>query len=114
VNEAEGSSPNRDGRNSSTSADVPAVDPVQRRRHVIARWTALANRLGYSLYGIAIVIFIVGFLTAWNEGFTIGVTVSLVLGSLLLAPAIVLGYAIKAAEREEKELEHRRRNTGPR
>lgn len=31
------------------------------------------------------------------------VTISLVVGSILLAPAIVLGYAVKAAEREDRE-----------
>jgi hypothetical protein len=28
---------------------------------------------------------------------------SLIIGSILLAPSIVLGYAIKAAEREDRE-----------
>ena len=31
------------------------------------------------------------------------ITVCLVVGSILLAPAIVLGYAVKAAEREDRE-----------
>ena len=31
------------------------------------------------------------------------VTISLVVGSILLAPAIVLGYAVKAAERDDRE-----------
>jgi hypothetical protein len=31
------------------------------------------------------------------------VTVSLIIGSILLAPSIVLGYAVKAAEREDRE-----------
>jgi hypothetical protein len=31
------------------------------------------------------------------------ITVCLVAGSILLAPAIVLGYAVKAAERDDRE-----------
>jgi hypothetical protein len=31
------------------------------------------------------------------------VTASLIIGSILLAPSIVLGYAVKAAEREDRE-----------
>jgi hypothetical protein len=30
------------------------------------------------------------------------ITVALVVGSVLLAPSIVLGYAVKAAEREDR------------
>jgi hypothetical protein len=114
VNEAVDDKGNSGGPNSSGSVHDSNLDPVRRRRHVIARWTQRANRLGSSLYGIAIAVFIVGFLSAWNEGFTVAITVCLVLGSLLLAPAIVLGYAIKATEREENDLERRRHNSGPR
>lgn len=85
-------------------------DPVRRRRLTIARWTAVANRLGYALYGVAMALFVAGIVTGWNGGFTSAVISTLVVGSVLLAPAIVLGYAIKAAEREERELESRRGN----
>lgn len=95
----------------SLSSKSSAVDPVRQRRIAIARWTAVANRLGYAFYGIAIVLFIVGFVTGWNSGFSTATTVCLVLGSILLAPAIVLGYAIKAAEREDAEIEHKRRQS---
>lgn len=86
----------------------PEQDPVRRRRQEIARWTGIANRLGYALYGIAVALFIVAFLVGWGSGFTAAITACLVLGSILLAPAIVLGYAIKAAEREEADIERRR------
>ena len=84
-------------------------DPVRQRRVAIARWTSVANRLGYSFYGIAIVLFVIAFTVDWNSGFSTAITICLVLGSILLAPAIVLGYAIKAAEREDAEIESRRR-----
>lgn len=93
------------------SLDGSFDDPVRRRRREIARWTARANRAGYALYGLAIGLFVVAFITKWNSGFTAAIAGCLVLGSLLLAPAIVLGYAIKAAEREDSDVE-RRRNSG--
>jgi hypothetical protein len=31
------------------------------------------------------------------------VTVFIIIGSILLAPSIVIGYAVKAAEREDRE-----------
>lgn len=87
-----------------------AGDPVRRRRTAIARWTSVANRLGYTLYGVAIVLFVIAFIVDWNSSFSTAITVCLVLGSILLAPAIVLGYAIKAAEREDAEIENKRRD----
>ena len=34
---------------------------------------------------------------------TPGIVTSLVVGSIVLAPAIVFGYAVKAAERDDRE-----------
>lgn len=84
-------------------------DPVRRRRNAISRWTGIANRLGYASYGLAMLLFAAAFVFGWGGGFAAAITVFLVVGSVLLAPAIVLGYAIKAAEREDVEVERRRR-----
>ncbi|MEN9802423.1 MAG: hypothetical protein RLZ37_1548 [Actinomycetota bacterium] len=100
---------NRDD-STSLQANSSADDPVRQRRTSIARWTTVANRLGYTFYGIAIVLFVIAFIVDWSSGFSTAITVCLVLGSILLAPAIVLGYAIKAAEREDAEIENKRRN----
>lgn len=70
----------------------------------------MANRVGYAFYGAAILLFVLAFIAGWGSGFATAITVCLVLGSVLLAPAIVLGYAIKAAEREDTEVERRRNN----
>jgi hypothetical protein len=47
------------------------------------------------------------FVMAFALGFTplmvTFITICLVAGSILLAPAIVLGYAVKAAERDDRE-----------
>ncbi|HZY07207.1 MAG TPA: hypothetical protein VFE69_05660 [Ilumatobacteraceae bacterium] len=79
------------------------TDPVRERRRRVARWTQLANRLGYLCFGIAIVTFVVGFIVSFNATVSAIVVTSMIVGSLLLAPAIVLGYAVKAAERDDRE-----------
>ena len=80
-----------------------SVDPVRARRQTVARWTRLANRLGYLCFGIAIVTFVIGFIVSFNGAVSAVVIASLIVGSVLLAPAIVLGYAVKAAERDDRE-----------
>ena len=79
------------------------TDPVRERRQQVARWTQLANRLGYLCFGIAIVTFVVGFIVSFNATVSAIVVTSMIVGSVLLAPAIVLGYAVKAAERDDRE-----------
>ncbi len=83
------------------NASGPENDPVRRRRKLIAVWTRRANRFGYLFFLLAMVLFIIAFTTDFSETFATLITVSLVIGSVLLAPAIVLGYAIKAAEKED-------------
>jgi hypothetical protein len=54
---------------------VPPDDPVRARRAQIAHWTLLANRIGYLLFAVAMALFVLAF---------------------------VLGYAVKAAEKEDR------------
>ena len=63
----------------------------------------MANRLGYLCFGVAIVTFVVGFVVSFNATVSAIVVTSMIVGSVLLAPAIVLGYAVKAAERDDRE-----------
>lgn len=77
------------------------ADPVHRRRRSIAVWTRRANRTGYLFFGVAIVVFVVALATEFSGTMAALVTASMIIGSILLAPAIVLGYAIKAAEKED-------------
>ncbi len=84
----------------------PAEDPVLARRARASRLADLGQRIGYLLFGIAIVVFMVGLIGDFNATvarITIG---CLVAGSLVLAPAIIAGYAVKAAIRDD--LEHGR------
>jgi hypothetical protein len=89
------------------SASVPPgsgpTDAVRARRQQVAKYTLLANRIGYLLYALAISCFVIAFAIGFSGAIVTVVTVSLVAGSVLLAPSIVLGYAVKAAEREDRE-----------
>jgi hypothetical protein len=81
----------------------PVPDPVRARRARIARAVEVGQRVGYGLFGLAVVGFVTGFAVGF-EGWSVTVVVAcLLLGSVVLAPAIVLGYAVKAAEREDRE-----------
>jgi hypothetical protein len=53
--------------------------------------------------GLAMALFVMAFAFGFAGPIVTAVTVSLVAGSVLLAPSIVLGYAVKAAEREDRE-----------
>jgi hypothetical protein len=83
---------------------VTDPDPVRIRRARIARLTELGQRVGYSLFGVAIVLFIVGFVGGYSDVLVTVIVACLAVGSAVLAPAIVFGYAVKAAEREDREL----------
>ena len=82
---------------------APKLDPVRARRQQVAKWTLLANRVGYLFFALAIATFIIGFAVSFNAAVSAIVIGSIIIGSVLLAPAIVLGYAVKAAEREDRE-----------
>lgn len=79
------------------------TDPVRAQRARVAKYTLLANRIGYLFFAVAIATFVIGFAISFNGAVSTIVIASLVIGSVLLAPAIVLGYGIKAAERDDRE-----------
>jgi high-affinity Fe2+/Pb2+ permease len=84
-------------------------DPVLARRARVARLTETGQRVGYGLFGLAIALFIAAALTSFTSALVAGITTCLAVGSLVLAPSIVFGYAVKAAEREDRDNETRRR-----
>lgn len=79
------------------------TDPVRARRARVAHYTLLANRIGYLCMAVAVATFVIGFAVAFTATVATIVIVALVVGSALLAPSIVLGYAVKAAERDDRE-----------
>lgn len=85
----------------SPPASSPGTDPVRARRAMVARWNRAVSRVGYLLYLIAVVMFFVALLTDFTSGQVAVITTSMIVGSLLLAPSIVIGYAVKAAEKDD-------------
>ena len=81
----------------------PTDDPVLARRRQVERWVSVAQRAGYALLGVFCVLVVVGFPTGFPPLVTTSAIVAIAAGSVLLAPAIVLGYAVKAAERDDRE-----------
>jgi hypothetical protein len=81
----------------------PSVDPIRERRARIAKLVEVGQRVGYGLFGVAVVTFVIGFVVGFGGTTVTIVVASLVVGSFVLAPAIVFGYAVKAAEREDRE-----------
>ena len=81
----------------------PDADPVLARRARIARLVELGKAAGYGLFGVAIVAFVVGFFVGFDGAVRSTFVVGIVVGSIVLAPAIVFGYAVKAAERDDRQ-----------
>ena len=78
-------------------------DPVLEQRARLKRVAVTGKRIGYGLFLAPLTIFFVGFATDLTKWMTNTVVVCLVVGSIVLAPAIVLGYAVGAAAREDRQ-----------
>lgn len=79
------------------------TDPVIAQRERVARLVSLGQRIGYSLFGLFAVLVVIAFLTGFPAGVATAAIVCIVVGSIVLAPAIVMGYAVKAADRADRE-----------
>jgi len=96
-------SPGADPDAGSAGGRAAAFDPVRARRAQVARWTKLANQLGWACFGVAVAAFALTFAVGFSGGMSALIIGAVVAGTVLLAPAIVLGYAVKAAERDDRE-----------
>lgn len=63
----------------------------------------MANRVGYLILALGVALFVVAFAVGFSATMATAVIVCLVISSLLLAPSIVLGYAVRAADRADAE-----------
>ena len=86
-----------------TAASAHPDDPVRAKRAKVAKWTLLANRIGYLFVALAMALFLMAFVLGFTSVMATLVLTSLIIGCVLLAPSIILGYAVKAAEREDRE-----------
>jgi hypothetical protein len=86
-----------------SAPDSSMNDPVLARRRQVGRWVSVGQRVGYGLLGLFCVLVAIGFKTGFPPVLTTAAIVAIAVGSAVLAPAIVLGYAVKAADREDRE-----------
>ncbi len=82
----------------------PMTDPVVERRETIARWNTLASRTGYGLYVVSVVTFFVGLWWGLTHAMHLISGIALVVGSVILAPSIVITYGVRAARREDEAM----------
>ena len=81
-------------------------DPVLARRAAFARLAKLGQRVGYGLIAMAVAGFVVGLAVGFeNRAVATLVGACLAATVFTLLPAIILGFAVKAAEREDRQRE---------
>jgi hypothetical protein len=86
-----------------SESNVDGDDPVRRRRRQVERWTLLANRTGYLVLALAMALFVIAVAIGFSAAMATLVVACLVVSFVLLAPSIVLCYAVKAADRDDAE-----------
>lgn len=86
-----------------STAQRRSEDPVLIKRAKIAKWTLLANRVGYLFVALSMALFIIAFAIGFNSTMATLVVIAFLIGFALLLPSIILGYAVKAAIREDRE-----------
>lgn len=76
-------------------------DPIRAKRSRIKRLTVVAKRVGYLLLLLSILVVGVGAVGRFTTTIAISATVLMFVALALLLPAILLGYAVTKAERED-------------
>ena len=82
------------------NTSIPGLDNVRAKRMRVAKYSLLANRIGYLLFAVAIAVFVMAFAFGFTQILVTIITAAMVLGSALLAPSIVLTHAVRATDNE--------------
>ena len=64
---------------------------------------AAGEPVGYLFVALAMALFFMAFVLGFNSTMATLVIIAFIIGCVLLAPSIIVGYAVKAAEREDRE-----------
>ena len=78
------------------------TDPIRARREHVNRLASTARKAGWALFGLAIAAFVIGVMVGLSGVVVVITVASLALGSALLLPAIIIGFGVTAAEREDR------------
>ncbi len=87
----------------SQAPNQPA-DPILLRREIIRARVKLGKRVGYSLMTISIIAMFLCIPFGWPAFLTITSMVTFTLSCIVLPLPIIFGYAIKAAEKEDRKI----------
>jgi len=79
------------------------VDPVLAKRARVANLVSWGQRLGYGGYLLSIVFFVWAIAGRATTRLATASAGFLIAGSIVLLPAIIFGYAVKAAERDDRQ-----------
>lgn len=101
-----GPEPDEASAGGASGAGSAPTDPVLVQRARMQRFARSGQRFGYGLFGAAVVLFFLGFPTGFPSWLITAIIACLAVGSIVLAPAIVVGYGVKAADREDRETGH--------
>lgn len=77
-------------------------DPVLERRERLRRLADLGQRIGYCCFAAAVVLFVIAFFMQFPAWLVTVIVAAMAIGSLVLAPAIVIGYGVKAADADDR------------
>lgn len=78
-------------------------DPIRAERAKVADLVSKGLRLGSAFYVVASVIFFIGYMTGFTSTMVTLIIGFLIIGSVLLAPAMVFNYGVKAANRADRD-----------
>jgi hypothetical protein len=80
------------------------TDPILIKRAKVAKWVSLGQKVGYGLYGICCVLFAYTVISTPTQWAVNTIAICFLIGSIILLPAIIFGYAVKSAARHDREL----------
>ncbi len=89
--------------NSRTEPQDPNSDPILVKRALISNWAKRASNLGYILFAFSMLAVIWGVVVEFTPAASGVATITLIGGCVVLAPAILVQYSVKAAVRDERE-----------
>ncbi len=81
----------------------PTDEEVLAHRARLATYVRIGKRVGYGLFAYAVVAFVCGAILGFSVPLVDTIVAAMLIGSILLVPAIVFGFGIRAAERAERE-----------
>ena len=87
----------------------PVDDEVSLKREAFRSLAQRSQRVAYLCFFIATVVFFVGLATSFSTLISRVTIAFLIVGSIILAVGIQIGYAVRGAERHEEDSKAQRR-----